>query len=93
MWVKFWYENRSGAGPIDTCHEEVYEWVSDQQTDETLQEYADDQVPDRMRHTERGYNCGYEIVAELPTEAREKLVKKYVQMRTYAELMLDRLRG
>ena len=93
MWVRFWCENISSAGPIDTSRDESYEWMNDRETDESLQEYAEERVPPWMDAAGRGCRCGYERLVTLPENVRVELVKKYVKMRMHAESMLELLRG
>lgn len=66
-----------------------YDWYpGDRLNKESLEDEARERVPSYIQGTERGYRCGFNILKELPSDVREKLIK---EARSSIEVYVRRL--
>lgn len=85
MWVKFWHR-------IGSCHSAKYEFVSDRESKESLQEMAREYAHD-ISYSENIYpgQYGFEIVEVLSKELKQELICKWTRVRDNANYILKNL--
>lgn len=90
MWIRFWWKSNciSGAG----SKEYEYVWFDKRPSNIVLKDQADDFVPDWAKHTERGYQFGFEKVSKLPEKVRLNLISRYERQINDAAMMLGVLK-
>jgi hypothetical protein len=90
MWVRFWYKIRCSTSS-STKPESQYRWVSERETDESLEEWARELIPSWLAHSIVDY--GFERVTELPEDVRQKLLNEHQAQIKYHQEMVDILNG
>jgi hypothetical protein len=79
MWVRFWYTvecSPNTRGTLDFDFD-TFMYVSDRETDESLNETAHEMVPTWVANGCDRYYFGFERMPVLPEEVRNHLVTKY----------------
>lgn len=91
-WVKLWAKGRCPSG--NSQEMSSYQWSDGDDSDESLKSDAEDFGESTyLRDASRGFTYGFERLAKLPDEARERLIQEYESRRAGLEAMLDRLYG
>jgi hypothetical protein len=91
MWIRFWATD-SGQTP-EPSENDIYRWVSDRETDDSLKEWARELIPEWFKDSDRSFRYGFERLNTLPQPVRERLYKYHAQQMNHHQQMLALLRS
>lgn len=87
MWIRFWASTAT-SNPRPDHDSDQYLWVSDRETDESLQDMARELVPQWALYAERHY-YGFERCEELSPVVRERLIEHHTIQVEHHKKMLE----
>lgn len=92
MWVRFWCSVESENPPLD-IDDDKFIWVSNRETNESLNEWARELVPNWVDGLDRSFFYGYEKLEILPDVIKNRLIKEHEQRIADSNLILQILKG